>query len=74
MLQALSAWLDKAQQQVPAPEAEALMSARLAPDMFPLSSQVRFACLQAQEAAHRLRDAPLPDALDQLAREGRKRR
>lgn len=71
MLQALSAWLDKAQQQVPEAEAAALLSARLAPDMFPLSSQVRFACLQAQEAAHRLRGAPLPEALDQLAREGR---
>ncbi|MEM7122510.1 MAG: DUF1993 domain-containing protein [Pseudomonadota bacterium] len=70
LLQALSAWLDKAQQQVTAADAEALLSARLAPDMFPLSSQIRFACLQAREAAHRLRGEPLAEALDQLAREG----
>ncbi len=71
MLRALSNWLDKAKAQFPETEAEALLSARLAPDMFPLSSQVRFACLQAQEAAFRLRGEPLPEALDQLGREGR---
>ena len=70
MLQALSGWLDKAREQFPETAAEALLSARLAPDMYPLSSQVRFACLQAQEATFRLRGAPVPDALDQLAREG----
>ena len=43
LLQALSAWLRKAQEQMD--DAEALMGARLAPDMFPLSTQVRFACL-----------------------------
>lgn len=68
MLQALSGWLEKAQTQIP--EAEALLSARLAPDMYPLSSQIRFACLQAQEATFRLRGEPLPEFLDQLAREG----
>ena len=71
MLRALSAWLDKAQTQIPEAEAEALLSARLAADMYPLSSQVRFACLQAQEATFRLRGEPLPDLLDELAREGR---
>ncbi len=71
MLRALSNWLDKAEKQLPETQAEALLSARIAPDMFPLSSQVRFACLQAQEAAFRLRGEPLPEALDQLAREGR---
>lgn len=69
MLQALSGWLEKAQTQIP--DAEALLSARLAADMYPLSTQVRFACLLAQEAAFRLRGEPLPDFLDQLAREGR---
>lgn len=69
MLQALSGWLlDKAQQQ--RPQAEALMSARLAPDMYPLSSQIRFAWLQAQEAAYRPRGEPLPEVLDRLAQEG----
>lgn len=70
MLQALSGWLDKAQKQLPEAEAEALLSSRLAPDMYPLSTQIRFACLQAQEATFRLRDEPLPEFLDQLAREG----
>lgn len=38
--------------------------------MYPLSSQIRFACFQAQEAAFRLRGKPVPEALEQLAREG----
>ena len=71
MLRALSGWLDKAQKQIPDADAEALLSARLAPDMYPLSSQVRFACLQAQEATFRLRGEPLPEMLEQLGREGR---
>ncbi|GJD64807.1 DUF1993 domain-containing protein [Methylobacterium frigidaeris] len=70
MLRALSGWLDKAREQGGA-EADGLMSRRLAADMYPLSSQVRFACLQAREAIHRLRGEPLPPALDDLAREGR---
>ena len=70
MLQALSDWLGKAQKQVPGADAEALLSARLAPDMYPLSSQVRFACLQAQEATFRLRGESVPDVVEQLAREG----
>lgn len=71
MLRTLSSWLEKTQNQVAADEAEALLAARLAPDMYPLSTQVRFACLQAQEATYRLRGEPLPDTLDQLAQEGR---
>jgi len=70
MLQALSAWLDKAQEQ--RPDAEALLSARLAPDMLPLSSQVRFACFQAQEAIYRLRGEAVPEALTHVALEGQK--
>jgi len=70
MLRGLSGWLDKAQKQIPEAEAEALLSGRLAPDMYPLSSQVRFACFQAQEATFRLRGEPLPEALEQVAREG----
>ncbi|MBN9592975.1 MAG: DUF1993 domain-containing protein [Alphaproteobacteria bacterium] len=69
MLRALSGWLDKAHKQLPKAEAEALLSARLAPDMFPLSTQIRFACLQAREASFRLRGEPLPEALEQLSRE-----
>lgn len=71
MLRALSAWLYKAEALREGSDGEAILSARLAPDMFPLSTQVRFACLQAQEAIHRLRGEALPDALDQLAQEGR---
>lgn len=71
MLQGLSAWLDKAQKQFPDTEAQALLSKRLAPDMFPLSSQVRFACFQAQEATFRLRGEPVPETVEQVAQEGR---
>lgn len=70
MLRALSGWLDKARAHRGA-DADDLLSRRLAPDMFPLSSQIRFACLQAQEATYRLGGEPLPQALDDLAREGR---
>ena len=70
MLQALSAWLGKAQEQVE--NADELMAARLAPDMFPLSTQVRFACLQAHEGAYRLRHEAFPAGLDELLEEGRK--
>ena len=70
LLRGLSGWLDKAEKQIPEAEAEALLTKRLAPDMFPLSSQVRFACFQAQEATFRLRGVPLPEALEQVALEG----
>jgi len=70
MLNALSGWLDKASKQLPGDEVEALLSARLAPDMYPLSSQVCFSCLQAQEAWYRLRGESLPERLDELARSG----
>ena len=70
MLQALAAWLRKAQEQVEG--ADALMAARLTPDMFPLSTQVRFACLQVHEGGRRLRHEAFPSALDELLEEGRK--
>ena len=71
MLNALAAWLAKAQAQRPDGEAEALLSARLAPDMFPLSTQIRFACVQAQEGVFRLQDRPFPLSVDMLLNEGR---
>lgn len=71
MLNALSAWLDKAQAQMPGGGAEALLSARLAPDMFPLSTQVRFACVQAQEGVFRLKGEAFPASLGTLLDEGR---
>jgi hypothetical protein len=69
MLRNLALWLRKAQEQ--AADADALMSARLAPDMFPLSTQVRFACRQAYEGVHRLRHEAIPPEVDVLQDEGR---
>jgi uncharacterized protein len=63
MLGAMSAWLAKAETQLAPGEAEALLAARLAPDMFPLATQIRFACTQAQEAVYRLQDAPFPPSM-----------
>ena len=60
MLGALSAWLAKAEAQMPDGRAETLLVARLAPDMFPLSTQIRFACVQAQEGMFRLLGQAFP--------------
>ena len=70
MLRALSNWLAKAEAQRPG-GADALLSARLAPDMFPLATQVRFACVQAQEGVFRLQGQPFPKSLEALLDEGR---
>ncbi len=70
MLRSLSGWLDKAQTQLSETDASTLLSMRLAPDMLPLSSQVCFACLQAQEAAYRLMAKPFPEHLKQLGQDG----
>lgn len=71
MLRALAGFLNKAQEQLPTADAEALLSARLAPDMFPLSTQIRFACVQVQEAVFRLQGQPFPKTLDEILNEGR---
>lgn len=71
MLGALSAWLAKAEAGRQKAEAEALLTARLAPDMYPLSTQIRFACVQAQEGMFRLRGEPFPPSLEMLLNEGR---
>lgn len=70
MLKILSAWLDKAQAQM-GEEAETLLTARLAPDMFPLSTQIRFVCVQAQEAVFRLQGIGFPTSVQELLDEGR---
>jgi hypothetical protein len=70
MLGTLRGLLDKAEAQLGADAADALLSARLAPDMFPLATQVRFACVQAQEAPLRLLGEPL-DAIQPVLDEGR---
>ncbi len=71
MLGALDGWLHKAEAQVGPEAADALLSARLAPDMFPLATQVRFACVQALEPVYRLRDMAFPETLTALLDEGR---
>jgi uncharacterized protein len=71
MLKTLSAWLTKAQTQMAAADAEALLSARLASDMFPLSTQIRFACRQVCEAVFRLRGEPFVGMHHVLLEEGR---
>lgn len=69
MLRALSAWLDKANKQ--GLDDAALLSARLAPDMFPLSTQVRFSCVQAYEGVARMSDEDFPQIWHVLVDEGR---
>lgn len=71
MLATLATWLDKAGAELPAARADALLSARLAADMFPLSTQIRFACVQAWEAVSRLRGEALPAMITTLLDEGR---
>jgi uncharacterized protein len=50
MLRMLKGLLDKAEAQLGADKAEGLLSARLAPDMWPLATQLRLAALQAFDA------------------------
>jgi uncharacterized protein len=71
-LAALSAWLDKAAAHAAerGESADALMTLRLAPDMYPLASQVRFVAFQAQEALHRLAGTTVPEPLLDLRRAG----
>ena len=54
VLKSLAHVLDKGAEHARAAKADpdTLADARLAPDMFPLSTQVQFACHQAREAAH----------------------
>ena len=71
MLEMLKGLLDKAEAQLGADAAEALLSARLAPDMWPLATQLRFAALQAMEGLQRLRGDPIPDGFEAILNEGR---
>jgi hypothetical protein len=72
-LQALSGWLDKAESFVAerGQSADQLLALRLAPDMFPLTAQLRFVAFQAQEPIFRLRGEALPDAVLEVRQEGR---
>jgi len=71
MLQTLKGLLDKAEAQLGADKAEALLSARLAPDMFPLATQLRFAAVQAYDGPRRLSGDPPPPAMEDTLGEGR---
>ena len=71
MLEALSAWLGKIDEGRQGDEAGSLLTARLAPDMFPLSTQIRFACVQAQEGVFRLRQESFSPSVATLLDEGR---
>ena len=70
MLGTLKGLLDKAEAQLGADKAEALLSARLAPDMWPLATQLRFAAVQAQEGPLRLLGRP-QTSLEEVRNEGR---
>lgn len=63
MLGNLSGQLDKADEHVRSRDSsfEALLQVRLADDMMPLEAQIRFSCLQAGEAAHRLQGMMPPE-------------
>jgi uncharacterized protein len=55
MIKHLSAWLDKA-----GDKANELLAQRLAPDMHPLDTQVRYVCQQSKEAVCRLQGKEIP--------------
>jgi hypothetical protein len=69
LLTSLSGWLKKAETQ--SPNADTLLSARLAEDMYPLATQIRFSCVQAYEAVYRLKGENFPESINQLLDEGR---
>ncbi len=71
MLQALSAWIEKAESRHADGDPDTLLAARLAPDMYSLTTQVRFACYQAQEVRYRLRGEAIPETVSNIAKEGR---
>jgi hypothetical protein len=72
-LHALSGWLEKAEAFAAGrgESADALLSLRLAPDMFPLTTQLRFLAFQAQEPVYRLRGEAVPEAVLKVRQEGR---
>jgi hypothetical protein len=71
-LNALSAWLAKgaAFEAAAGRDPDGLTGLRIAPDMYPLATQVCFCCYQGQEFAYRLQDEPLPEALLQVRLDG----
>ena len=72
-LRAVSGWLDKAEAFAAERERspDDLLPLRLAPDMFPLTTQLRFLAFQAHEPVYRLRGEPVPEAVLAIRQEGR---
>jgi hypothetical protein len=72
-LSAVSGWLDKAEafaaERPGGPDG--LLALRLAPDMFPLTTQLRFLAFQAREPVYRLRGEAVPEAVLAIRQEGR---
>ena len=71
-LTALLGWLDKGEAHARAHnnKPDDLLSVRLAADMFPLGTQLRFAAFLAQEAVHRLRGQEVPAELLAIRTQG----
>jgi hypothetical protein len=72
-LSAVSGWLDKAEAFAAGrgENPDALLTLRLAPDMYPLTTQLRFLAFQAQEPVYRLRGEAVPEAVLEVRQEGR---
>jgi hypothetical protein len=72
-LPAVTGWLDKAEAFAAGrgSSPDDLLTLRLAPDMFPLTTQLRFLSFQAQEPVFRLRGEEVPDAVLTTRQEGR---
>ena len=72
-LRAVSGWLDKAEAFAAGrgESPDGLLLSRLADDMFPLTTQLRFLSFQAQEPVYRLRGEDVPEAVLVVRQEGR---
>ncbi|AJP59275.2 hypothetical protein UC34_00325 [Pandoraea vervacti] len=72
MLRGQSAWLDKAAAyaKTQGKDADTLMTLRLAPDMYPLAAQARFASYLSMEPVYRLRGEAIPESAKAIQREG----
>jgi hypothetical protein len=72
-LRAVEGWLDKAEAFAAerSEDPSALLALRLAPDMFPLTTQLRFLAFQAQEPVYRLRGEAVPESVLAVRQEGR---
>lgn len=71
LLQGLSNWLDKAvaREEAAGRNPDALLTQRLAADMYPLAAQVRFVCFLSQESIHRLRGSQVSPELQAVRQE-----